>query len=254
MSGGVALVANTPVSGVKLTMAPQAVLAGRVLDNEGDPLMGAQVSLLTSRVMNGLRGIQAANSTNTNDLGEYRFAGLEAGKYILCVNAGGGGIGQNVGRAYGEKCYPGPMDAAPASALDVAAGFEGRFDFSLSPLATVRVSGVIPGMPEGGGVSVNLTPRTQIARMYMGLSAPVRPDGTFVIRNVPPGSYTINATSNQGGRRLSARAPLEAGGGDVEGIQLRLEPGLTISGTIKVVSTTGRKIEKPQYSAIRSTG
>ena len=245
------LVANTPLHGVKLEIAPQAVLAGRVLDDQGDPILGVQVSLMTSRIINGVRGIQASTSTNTNDLGEYRFSGLAAGKYFLCANAGGGVV--NGARPYSEQCYPGPINSEAAgagNAMDVAAGYEGRIDFALSALSTYRVSGVVSGQPEGPNTSVNLTPRTQIARMSMGLSAQVHPDGAFVIRNVPPGSYAINAASNQPDRRLTARALLQVSGSDVDGIQLRLEPAFTVTGTVKVVTVTGKKIEKPQYSAM----
>jgi len=240
------LVANTPVHGVKLELAPQAVLAGRVLDSEGDPILGAQVTLMTFRVINGIRGIQASTSATTNDLGEFRFAGLVAGKYIVCANAGGGVVVANGAPAYAEKCYPGSMDAGAAGALDVAAGYEGRIDFALTPTSTVRVSGVVSGQPETGNTTVNLTPRTQIARMSMGLSAQVHPDGTFAIRNVPSGSYTLVARANS----LTARAQIDVGSADVANIQLHLEPGVMVTGTVKVVSATGRKIEKPQYSVI----
>ena len=159
---------------------------------------------MTSRVMNGIRGIQAANSTTTNDLGEYRFAGLGAGKYILCANAGGGAVVANGARPYAEKCYPGPMDGGAASAMDVAAGYEGRIDFALPPVTTVHVAGVVSGIPDVRFGAVSLTPRTQIARMSMGLSSPVRADGTFLIRNVPPGR--TQSTARPRSRGASQRA------------------------------------------------
>lgn len=243
------LAANTPLHDVKLELAPQAVLAGRILDDQGDPILGAQVSLMTSRIMNGARGIQASNSTTTNDLGEYRFAGLVAGKYILCANAGGGAVIANGSRPYGERCYPGPTDGGAASAMAVAAGYEGKVDFTLSPLATFRVSGVASGQPEGV-CTVNLTPRTQIARMFMNLSAQARPDGTFSINHVPAGSYTLVATSGTPNRRLTAHKPVDVGGNDVEAIQMHLEPGITVTGTFRSVATTARKIEKPQYGVL----
>jgi len=243
------LAANTPMHGVDLKLAPQSVLAGRVLDDEGDPILGAQVSLMTSRIINGLRGIQASTSTTTNDLGEYRFSGLTAGKYILCANAGGGVVA-NGSRSYGERCYPGPMDGGAASAMDVATGYEGRIDFALAPLVTVHVSGVVSGGTEGVTTSINLRPHGQIARMYMGLSTQARPDGTFSIRNVPPGSYTVEVASNPNNRRLTARVPIDVGESGVEGLQLHLEPGVTVTGTVKIVAATGKKIENPRYAIL----
>ena len=218
---------------VRLQLAPQAVLAGRVLDEEqGEPLLGAQVSLMTARVINGVRGVQASTSADTNDLGEYRFSGLAAGKYILCANAGGGAVVASGARPYGEKCYPG------STAMEVAAGYEGRVDFVLPPLATVQVSGVVSGRPEGPTTIVVLVPRTQIARMYMGLSARPNPDGTFVIRHVPPASYTALVTSG----RMATSAPVEVGSADIDSLQLHIEPGATIAGTATIVSATERKL------------
>jgi hypothetical protein len=219
---------------VRLKLAPQAVLAGRVLDEQGDPILGAQVSLMTSLVINGVRGVQASTSSVTNDLGEYRFSGLATGKYILCANSGGGAITASGARPYGEKCYPGSLP------MDVAAGYEGRVDLVLSPLATVQVSGVVSGQPEGLPALVALEPRTQIARMSLDLSAHTSADGTFVIRHVPPSLYSVRATSG----RVSAAAPVDVGPAGVESLQLHLEQGVTVTGTVKIVSATERKLTR----------
>lgn len=251
-NSNLSLVTNTPLHDVEIKLAPQAVLAGRVFDDQGDPILGAQISLMTSRVINGVRGIQASTSANTNDLGEYRFAGLAAGKYILCANAGGGSVVANDARPYSGKCYPGPVNSEAGTAvstLDVAAGYEGRVDFTLTPQTTVHVSGVLSGKPDLVYSGVNLVPRMQIARMAMGLSSGVKADGTFSIRGVPPGSYTLTARTNDSDS-MTAHVPLDVGGVDIEGIQLRLEPIFKIAGSIKILSAAGKKIEKPQYTIL----
>jgi Carboxypeptidase regulatory-like domain/Polysaccharide lyase family 4, domain II len=217
---------------VRLKLVPQAVLAGRVVDEHGDPLFGAQVSLMTSRVINGVRGLQASTSEVTNDLGEYRFSGLAAGKYILCANSGGGPIVTG-SRSYGDKCYPGSMP------MDVTAGYESRIDFTLLPLTTVRVSGQILGQSDGRLTTVVLVPRTQIARMSMGLSAPVRPDGGFTIRNVPPSSYMALVTS---GNRQTA-IPVEIGSADIDLLHLHIEPGATVTGTVKPTAASAMDVQ-----------
>jgi hypothetical protein len=218
---------KSPAHDVQLILAPQAVLAGRVLDEQGDPLAYAPVSLMTARIINGIRGVQASTSTYTNDLGEYRFPNLEAGKYRLCVNAGGGNILATGGRPYGEKCYP---DFLP---IAVAAGYEGRIDFMLSPIATVRVSGQVSGLA-GKTATVSLVPATQIARMSLGLSASVQADGRFTIKNVPPSSYTAFVRSEHG----QATIPVEIGSADVNSLQLHFDPGSTVTGTVKIVSAS----------------
>lgn len=239
----VSLTAGTPLHDVKIELSPQAVLAGRIMDDQGDPVQGVQVSLMTVRLVNGVRGLQQGYpATTSNDLGEYRFAGLMAGKYIICLTP------TSAATPYAEKCYPGPADAGAAIAMDVSAGYEGRVDFTLTPLATHHVRGVVSGGPEEGRRMVSLVPAS--GRMQMGLSARVGTDGNFDVTNVVPGAYTLTAATGQPNGRFTARVPVQVGSGDVDGIQLHLAPGLTVTGTVKVISAVGRKIEKPQYTAL----
>src|SRR5438874_4563171 len=81
------LVSGSPVHDMRMQLTPQAVVLGKVLDDQGDPIMGAQVSVLTSRVVDGRARFQPAGQGMTNDLGEYRIANLPRGRYILCARA-----------------------------------------------------------------------------------------------------------------------------------------------------------------------
>jgi len=234
---------DSPLHDIKLTLAPQAVIAGRVVDDQGDPIFGAEVGLLTSHIQNGVRSFQQITAIRTNDLGEYRFAELAAGKYIACVNAGY----SNGPISLGERCYPGSPDAGIASAMSIVASSEARVDFALSRVTTFRVSGVISGQQELS--NVNLFPPFQNGRVFLNLSTTARPDGTFSIGRVPPGSYILVARSRAENTRLEARIPVDVAANDVAEVRLRLESGVTVSGTVRAVSATGRKIEKPEYTA-----
>jgi hypothetical protein len=130
--------------------------------------------------------------------------------------------------------------------MEVIAGYEGRVDFTLMALSAVQVRGVVSGTGDNAA-SVSLVSRglpDMSGRMGMTLAAAVRKDGTFTVRNVPPGSYTLTANSLLQNRRLMARTPVNVGGNDVEGVQLRLEPGTTITGTVKILSARDRKFGK----------
>ncbi|MES1262470.1 MAG: carboxypeptidase-like regulatory domain-containing protein, partial [Acidobacteriota bacterium] len=74
---------------LKIQLTPQAVVTGKAVDDQGDPMMGVQISALAPRVMEGRRAFQPGVMVTTNDLGEYRLAGLQPGKYILCAQAPG---------------------------------------------------------------------------------------------------------------------------------------------------------------------
>ena len=95
--------------------------------------------------------------------------------------------------------------------------------------------------------NVSLAP-PDVTMMMMGgnYGGGVMPDGTFVIRNVPPGHYELTATymprreppapGTQGPPPMDnaemASAPIEIGAADVEGIMLVTQRGATVTGEI----------------------
>lgn len=66
---------------------PQAVIYGRITDERGEAVRRAQVELFTSDISRGSHAKFARAQTQTNDLGEYRFAHLLPGKYWVAVQA-----------------------------------------------------------------------------------------------------------------------------------------------------------------------
>src|SRR5882757_1953213 len=65
-------------------MQPSAVVTGRVVDEDGDPLANFGVSLLRKRPGKD-REPEGVRNDRTNDLGEYRFGGLFPGQYFVAV-------------------------------------------------------------------------------------------------------------------------------------------------------------------------
>src|SRR5207247_6147440 len=72
------------VEGLTLTLFHGGAIAGRVVDAHGDPVETASVQAL--RLPKAGRGRpQMRSGTSTNDLGEFRLARLEPGRYVLFV-------------------------------------------------------------------------------------------------------------------------------------------------------------------------
>src|ERR1700736_3225869 len=64
-------------------LIPSAVIAGRILDEDGEPLPGATVSALREVYSEGKRSLSVSTTAETNDLGEYRLYGLAPGRYFV---------------------------------------------------------------------------------------------------------------------------------------------------------------------------
>jgi hypothetical protein len=137
---------------IKLT--PQAVVTGRVTDESGDPVPGAQVIALSSIVISGKRTVQPAQSTATNDLGEYRLAGLRAGRFVFCAQTPMVPPGETT--AAQDSCFPDAPEGGAVSAMAVFAGSETHVDLVLRQVHAVHVRGTVSGMPPSRGAALTL--------------------------------------------------------------------------------------------------
>jgi hypothetical protein len=242
----VPLAADSP-GHVTIEMTPQAVISGKVVDENGDPVMGVRVIPNFARVQDGRRQLTPAGQSVTDDRGEFRMPRLEPGRYVVCVEPA---MGQG---EYPESCYPSPLEGGVASAMKLLSGQESEIDFNLSRVHPVRVSGTLTGLPAVTGGTVELLHGTG-RNLEPSMGAGVRPDGRFVIPNVAPGSYTLVASSALPGREpLQARVPLEVGGSDIDNLVIALQSPLEFSGTVHFESQNGPPEKLPRIEiAFRS--
>src|SRR5262249_49455903 len=66
---------------VQIRLRRGAVISGRVVDEFGDPVPAAH--LAAQIVSTGSENLTTAAATDTDDLGEYRLAGLPAGAFVV---------------------------------------------------------------------------------------------------------------------------------------------------------------------------
>src|SRR5262245_5001241 len=71
------------VDKIALSLPRGGVITGRVLDEFGDPLAGAQINALRPRYMDGRRRLMPSGSASTDDLGAFRLYGLAPGDYFV---------------------------------------------------------------------------------------------------------------------------------------------------------------------------
>ena len=225
-----ALLASIPVvhvvadatSSINVTLQRGGALSGHVVWEDGSPATGipvmAVLNVAAATLPDSLQMIRSpgagSSSALTDDRGVFRIAGMAAGDYLLeAVIQNRGQFGGFGGRGQQSistvRVYaPGVFHKAAAKAVTVHAGEE-RDDVAM----TIDLHGLhtVAGHASSAGAGQNiasgrvtLTDPTDSALQLMGS---IQADGTFTVRYVPPGSYTMQisgastqANSGFGGR------------------------------------------------------
>lgn len=246
----ITLAPGDKVTGLKLRLPPQGVVAGRVVDENGDPAPNVSVSALRPVYAQGIRTLTSAgiSMSSTNDLGEYRIFGLTPGRYYVQARAGSSslyapGLPATADRTYPPVYYPNAPDLDTATRVEVRAGAElGAINFTLRPARAVRIRGrVVDGATGQAPPRASVTISSSVAGMpAMGInSAPANAKGEFEIGGVLPGSYDISASSSVGNRMLSARDTVVVDDSGLAGVLLRLTAGASVAGTVRAEGASG---------------
>jgi len=235
---------------VHIRLQAASVVVGRVTDEDGEPMANAQVSVLRQTFVSGRKRMEQAGAEHTNDLGEFRVAGLPAGTYYVCVSpppdfkslieavaaaASQNGANQSSASAkpatsYQTTYYPGTPDRSAATPIALHAGDEFPANFLLTPSPSLSIQGAVVNLPPHTTAGIMLQSRD--FNLILN-SAEMHKDGSFVIRDVAPGSYTIVATVEDAGTPMMARQSLLLASNSVEGLRLSPQPGGWVHGAVR---------------------
>jgi len=226
---------------VDIVLAPAGVVAGRILDEYGEPVEGAVVRILQiefSRGRRQLTELPGALSRRTNDLGRYRIFGVRPGRYLVSASVGQVSPAQNPADlpGYAVTYYPGTLN--PSEAQFVAVGVSrdaANIDFALTRVPTARITGTATnsaGEPITGGLMLAPSHRSG-AVFAASMGGRVAPDGSFEFPNLAPGEYVVQAVRGHLKRSVEAEFASQlvtVNGADVTGIVLRTSAGSRIAG------------------------
>ncbi len=232
-------------SGLAFRLVPPGVITGTVYDEDGEPVMSAQVRAMRVTGSGAHRAAGESGSEQTNDLGEYRIWGLQRGKYLVAATyrAPESGQPQPTDQVYLSTFHPSTPDASQATVVDVEPGSEtSGVDVDLRQAHAVAVRGrvmVDAPMKTLKGIFVSLVPRSADGSYSFSNSAnygsPVQDDaGNFEIRGVPPGPYNVVAFWNDGRRQLGAKVPIEISSANLDDVTVLLSNPATLSGRFRV--------------------
>jgi hypothetical protein len=240
--------AGQEVKDLLFRLIPSAVIAGRVINEDGDPLPWVQVSALREAYAGGKKSLFSETTVPTNDLGEYRLFGLPPGRYFIRADyktkermTGRDRVqwrDDEEPRGYIPMYYPSSTEPARAITVAVKAGEEiPALEVLMRRVEVFTVRGRIYNLvPRRSNPSytVTLLPRNSEA----WLSLPQRDaivdeqDGTFIIRDVLPGAYALAALWFDEGKRYQANQNIDVRGADVEGVALTVVPGIALNGRL----------------------
>jgi hypothetical protein len=232
-----------------ITLPRGGVITGRLVDELGDPVTGAEMRV--ERYIYGPGGrylgqhsAPVAASWTTNDLGEYRVFGLAPGEYLVSARTRQFGAAVTMGtggardRADGllPTYFPGTATVTQARAVRVGAGQEVLVDFAAVSGRLVRVAGKVTSATgrSVSGLNVFLGVQTSNSSGQIN-GGGVAADGSFSVGNVPPGEYVLRVSQLGGSAPGSevASMPISVSTQDLTDLQLMTRPGATIRGRIQ---------------------
>ncbi len=182
-----------------LTLEGGAEIRGRVVDDGGVPVPGAQVSLREGR-----RSWDLPNAVSGAD-GSFTLAGVGDGIYRL--------FAEKQGYASDEEGQEITVSGSSVSGVEVRLSRGGAIAGQLLGLDFTELSQVRIQSDAGRGQGT------------------VRPDGSYRIENVAPGERRVTASVPSGGRQAEGKVTLEPGVPEVR-LDLDFAEGVTLTGRV----------------------
>jgi protocatechuate 3,4-dioxygenase beta subunit len=223
-------------------LTAQAVITGRVVDEDGEPLANVRVDALRSAYQNGRITYISNAGVSSNDKGEYRIFGVAPGRYYISAvysepnHFGPAEIRGDTDGDYAPIYYLSTPLLTDATAVQAVAGREiVGIDVRLTRQKLPHVFGKVIGLPKGVGAQVFLMDRGSGAFRRDGMkNVMVDERGYFVFRGITPGRYMLTALAITGGDRKIASAVIQVGSENLESVQLIFGPPTVITGSLRI--------------------
>jgi Carboxypeptidase regulatory-like domain len=220
-------------------MLPLGVIAGRVLDQYGDPVRHALVHELQKWDPSGEGEFyEGSSSGTTDDRGEYRIADVAPGRYYVAAECSLNNPLSVARRSRvqwpeigGLVLFPDVTDIGSAQQVEVSAGATTRLnDLHLKMQRAISITGhVKPGL---GAVSLDIHRAGVVLALNAsgGQGGRSEGDGSFTF-HVLPGTYVLSASDQKTGK-VSKEVTIQALDKDVANVEVTLDSSYEISGRI----------------------
>ncbi len=270
------LTSGEKVSDVLFRMIASGVITGRVINDEGEGVVHAQVMALRAPSEDEIEDQGAMNpqqpavrpelwpvaSVQTDDRGQYRIFGLKPGDYYIRAENSfdpdnnirvdeSFWVQQLEGSEYAPAYYPGVTQSSQAQVASVKAGDEMQADVLMQRTKTAEIGGHVIGRNgPTKGVWVSLMQRGA------DISGSDRQDatdetGAFRFKGVPPGSYLISAYTREEGDNVyepRGQQKIEVSGENIDSLTILLGGGTNLQGRITVAGAGSPALDQVRIS------
>ena len=243
------------VERVDIMLPRGAVITGRVLDEFGEPAPEIQIAMERYQFIQGQRRlIPGGRMGTTNDIGEFRLFGIPPGQYYLSATwRSPTGLNPNDTSsdrtAYAPLYFPGAMSPNEARRITLSAGQQlDDLVMVLKAIKAARVTGTATGS-DGKPMTpaVIFAMQSTIGFGAMIGASQVRPDGTFTVSGLAPGTYTLRAQrmGGPGEGPETAMATITVTGDDISDVSLVGAKPSMLTGRIVVDSAAATSLPRP---------
>jgi hypothetical protein len=219
---------------VIVKLIPEGIVSGTVTGQDGNPIEGIPVQLKTLITQDGLARWRPRMQTRTNAEGQYRFAELEAGKYIVTTGFHIEGLADSQAAAgYIPTRYPpqGGGSSTSETAMLLKPGDHNVADLSPEMEKLYPVTGTISGYGESRGVGFRA--ETASGEEFSPTARFTARTGEFRIM-LPGGSYQVTATAYMRQGPMEATHEVTVPQAPVAGVSFTMEPYANIPVDIEV--------------------
>jgi hypothetical protein len=221
-----------PCADLQLTLEPQAVIEGYIVDHNGMPVEQVSVEL-----RQGAGPRARHRQTDSDDRGYFRFFHIPPGEYEIEPMIRGRRF-----QAFSWESDPQQVAVRPGDVLSLG-------EMRLRLVEPLELSGRITGLPPGT-IGVFLTLDGRGLGVSLGQTVAVDGDGRFHLSNVPPGRYEVRMNLPEPDGSLNTMSPARLGPVDLrsasgEVVFTRSEPG-GLQGTVQ--------IDPPERDDVRGPG
>ncbi len=230
---------------VNFALTRGGVISGRLVDDGGEPMPGAQVTAMRYAFVSGTRRPMQAQSEGgndrTDDQGGFRLFGLPPGNYFVsAVNRNMGFIAADLNNTeadgFAPTYFPGTPNMSEATWITLKTGQEmsgANFAMIVARLARVRGRALNSRGEPVSSAMMALSPADP-SQMSMSSNTMVGRDGAFQFANVAPGRYNLsvrpNSLPNVGAEFASM--PIIVANEDIDNLLLTTSLGATALGVV----------------------